>query len=896
MKKLRNKLYSLSTQAASVLNEYELILSEYSKNHEKYVDNHFYPQIKLKDEDKNLLDKAEWKRLEDIYNESNFSNISPEGLIQGSLPDCFLISLLIHMAKDPDEVMSLFVEPLNLSSGCVCVRFEIFELPVYIIIDTLVPCMNGKPMFARTRDKSDSYWHCLIEKAYCKFVGGYRCIKGGSSIDAAYFLKGYYPRKFDTEEVKSISNLIKEQIDDACAMFFGNIDEETNVEGSGLVSDHMYAILGVDEVLVNSQKYIIIHLKNPWCVSDWNGDWSPKSAKWGEFGKSQVNYKEEGHFWMSEDDFRLYFKKISCSCPLKRGFKRISTISHISGNNDFRTPLGYGPYCGCVPQYLVSFSEFTSCRILLEYVSNDESDRKHSAYIDFNNENRVSVASRYGLCCRTMNDTLSRVWEIPSGKGKMTLVLCREEPSPQPCLIYFRIEGKTNMTINELPKPDYDRMCHASFKGEIRPGPDDGRNEYKDNSVRCVRQWFINIPEQKLLHLIVKKNKTSKKASIFVAKTENKQKYVKCIENTVHYTYFLNEESTYEEFDVPIRKPGDYAIGLYREASQDVIRYEVDLYMDCEFNLEAHKEASDCSIKTTATVTGTLIPECDLHSPYGQYSGMLFFTQFRLTFLDTSRLYMTINHNGDSRHKVVIYEADRPFSHVGKDLDVYFEAPKRFDRMYFDPQQKTYMLLVYRSKSSDLSKYDLTLESEGEFVIEKYDPPKFESMFSCKISGMITPNQYDGCTPWKDDMREVEQWSLIVTKSEPVYAIIERKGPVGKLALFLQRYKGNKIVRSWKETEEHYGILRSQADVDIFRFDLEPDLIPYSVLVCRVDASTEPAKFRVTFYSQSNLKIDSLKTKFSTTMKRENFKFIRQSNPSCELPEDSDMDDIDVDY
>ena len=66
-------------------------------------------------------------------------------------------------------------------------------------------------------------------------------------------------------------------------------------------------------VKVRSSKTYLIQLRNPHGQNEWNGDWSDDDDKWNQLYGCTLNKlgyvsnKNDGEFFMSLEDFRIYF-------------------------------------------------------------------------------------------------------------------------------------------------------------------------------------------------------------------------------------------------------------------------------------------------------------------------------------------------------------------------------------------------------------------------------------------------------------------------------------------------------------------------------------------------------------------------------------------------------------
>jgi hypothetical protein len=121
-----------------------------------------------------------WKRPEELVKNPQLfvddENEEGDGaeandIIQGSLGDCFLLSsaAILASAKGQDLIKKLFsCSGKFFAKGLVCIRFFKRGRWMDIVIDALIPCLEGRtPSFVRMKDPTE-FWMIFLEKAYAK--------------------------------------------------------------------------------------------------------------------------------------------------------------------------------------------------------------------------------------------------------------------------------------------------------------------------------------------------------------------------------------------------------------------------------------------------------------------------------------------------------------------------------------------------------------------------------------------------------------------------------------------------------------------------------------------------------------------------------------------------------
>ena len=125
------------------------------------------------------------------------------------------------------------------------------ETPV--LIDDYVPTFDNRPAFAKTKS-GGGLWVILLEKAWCKLLGGYSRAISGFPEWAFDHLTGFasYPVRHESIKVKLDKFWIKRVECDKkgykCTASSDGSGEKVN--SKGIVGGHAYGLLAVYEVNV----------------------------------------------------------------------------------------------------------------------------------------------------------------------------------------------------------------------------------------------------------------------------------------------------------------------------------------------------------------------------------------------------------------------------------------------------------------------------------------------------------------------------------------------------------------------------------------------------------------------------------------------------------------------
>lgn len=328
--------------------EFELL----SLQSEIFQDEHFPPEItSLIDFDDKILcnsDKLkwtsyEWRSLIRTYKDiSLIKDVSCKDVIQGSLGNCYFLSVCAVMAEFPHRLNKIFLIKTINKAGIYAIRFFIDGEIKKIIIDDMIPFDNyaNKPAFTKL-PSSHNIWTIVMEKAWAKFLGNYQRTISGVPNDVFSILTGAPSQHFSTKKFKD-NNEIKikkwKMISDfylkdyliCCSTHSEHFYEKYNdkdinfqlqehikiieeIRGLGLVTNHAYSVLLCHEEKIDGEDVKLIKIRNPWGVLNNNkfnfDSVLMKSTKYKGI-LNQLGQLNEGVFILTYDEFLSYFSDI----------------------------------------------------------------------------------------------------------------------------------------------------------------------------------------------------------------------------------------------------------------------------------------------------------------------------------------------------------------------------------------------------------------------------------------------------------------------------------------------------------------------------------------------------------------------------------------------------------
>ncbi|MFM7853666.1 MAG: C2 family cysteine protease, partial [Flammeovirgaceae bacterium] len=118
-------------------------------------------------------------------------NVSSQDVIQGSLGNCYLLSVCSTIAEFPKRLEKIFlVKELN-AAGIYCVLLFVDGEAKKVIIDDRIPYEKSiKNLPFAKLGKNKNIWPILIEKAWAKYLGNYQNTIQGSPSEIFKILTG----------------------------------------------------------------------------------------------------------------------------------------------------------------------------------------------------------------------------------------------------------------------------------------------------------------------------------------------------------------------------------------------------------------------------------------------------------------------------------------------------------------------------------------------------------------------------------------------------------------------------------------------------------------------------------------------------------------------------------
>lgn len=268
------------------------------------------------------IDFIEWKRPKDAFEKQYYlfkDEICYDDVKQGSIGDCYLMSVLAALSQRPDLIQGAFkTQTVNPDGFYEIFFYEKGEKKIMFIDDHLI-LTKSKYLknFEFAKPNGEELWVMLLEKAYAKYEGGFSNIIGGLMYQELKWITGAH-----TRELKVTDPQCWKEIHSSCRA--GHIIVAASNKGSGdhskksekgISNGHAYSILFASEYNESHGTSIkLLKMRNPWGHTEWKGDYSDNSSLWTPELKEFFNYKEstkeDGVFFIPFDDYVKEFKNV----------------------------------------------------------------------------------------------------------------------------------------------------------------------------------------------------------------------------------------------------------------------------------------------------------------------------------------------------------------------------------------------------------------------------------------------------------------------------------------------------------------------------------------------------------------------------------------------------------
>ena len=390
-------------------------------NEEQKIPDSKYYKVLFKDFKENQII---WKRARDIFKNGEFTlfsdNISPNNILQGSIGNCYFLTVISALTNYPTLIFQLFNNGLNISqNGYYEINLKIDKKIATITLDDYFPynIRKNKPVFCKPY--KNEIWVMLLEKAWAKIRGSYFNMDKGSPFivlktfllsmkfkeDITYHFYSLNNSNYKDNIWNMIINIIKykKNIFMIC-LSKENLNDKKKLNDLkySIVERHFYNIIGVCE----KEGKNILKLRNPWGFNSKNKNNNYNKNEFDFIINENDDYidnikqdkenfisLEEGEFIIDYNYFCYLFEEIqiyeikkfsfNIICHIKKRNNCINIIYLKIKETKFKENIKIQIYLD--EKYISSENEFLNFKLLIIEKEKMKISKKLTQKIYFNN-------------------------------------------------------------------------------------------------------------------------------------------------------------------------------------------------------------------------------------------------------------------------------------------------------------------------------------------------------------------------------------------------------------------------------------------------------------------------------------------------------------------------------
>ena len=275
--------------------------------------------------------KIIWKRAKDIFNNQEYTlfskDISNNSIIQGSIGNCYFLSILSSLTKYPSILYQLFTS-INISlNGYYEIKIKNNHKITTISLDDYFPynTKTNAPLFCKPY--KNEIWAMILEKGWAKIKGGYINIDNGSPYDAldSLLLSSkigediIYKSYFINDDVKyEIWENIVDKFENNKNVMMICLSKD-KISNKKKLNNFFYAIVEkhyytIEDIIKNTDKEKILKLRNPWGFNLKNENYNIKENNFDfiiteiDDDEGNKSKEEENEYLLSGGEFLIDYK------------------------------------------------------------------------------------------------------------------------------------------------------------------------------------------------------------------------------------------------------------------------------------------------------------------------------------------------------------------------------------------------------------------------------------------------------------------------------------------------------------------------------------------------------------------------------------------------------------
>ena len=293
-----------------------------------------------------------WKRAKDIFQDQGYTlfseNISLNSFIQGSIGNCYFLTVMTSLIKYPSLIYQLFNSLYISNNNYYEIKAKIDNKISTISLDDYFPynLRKNKPIFCKPY--KNEIWVMLLEKAWAKIKGSYFNMDNGApihvlntfllSLDTKHDISYKFHSLKNDKEKYNIWNIIIDKIKNKNIFMIclskENLKDKKKLNNFcySIVEKHFYNIIEIYENESGTKK--LLKIRNPWGFNLKNDNYKNNNNRFIfdenddniREKENDINSLEDGEFIIDFNYFWYLFEEVQIYQIKKFNFNLIFNL------------------------------------------------------------------------------------------------------------------------------------------------------------------------------------------------------------------------------------------------------------------------------------------------------------------------------------------------------------------------------------------------------------------------------------------------------------------------------------------------------------------------------------------------------------------------------------------
>ena len=827
----------------TVHNDFCAEIGKHKTDKTKYRDFEFIPKMPINPNDKPILGKCEWERIEKVYEQPTNFDFKNTEIRRGNLKDDALIAVLSVLMNDKEKIMSWFQAPLDVQAGIICVNIPYHGKIAPICIDTKMPRSEGKPILSKPL-RPGFPWSACIEKALAKLLGSFSAVEKLTVKEILYHFFDYSSR---TILSPCVNDRLLEEVSESIKkdhVSFITVEKTKESEEAGLAPGSTYILQSVTR---NKSLYTLLF--NPGGKRKFISTFEERIDKW----------KQDARFPKVKDDYFVF--RASAIQKYTHSLIDAYPSPKSSISNQIAAKVEEGSTF-CQKQYALKSDKFANINFIVEATDSTVHDITilEDGRLKFRNSTRDTI----GFFTIRTDPEKGYVIQISSDK---------------PVEIKMSLGSDSTFTITEEELKQ--NPLQKVGTGILITGKTDGRTPNPPSNVACLPQWCIKLSEPtKLTFRIINKTICDACHYFFLAATEGERLRTK---GTLFYDeHQIEGNKDALEWNVELNDVSkNFVFGCYRQISSLNTSFDFEILGEKPFELNMFPEF-DSTMSSCMFEDKIPNGKNDGRSPKAGFPGVARLHQWLLNVPQDAKIFIEFEHD-EGKHCLAIQEGSQRINHFGFANNEFFESLTSYDTFDFDAKAGKYAFCVIRELGKQPSEFKVKLHSTAEITCKAMSPLNPDKCHVYSRDIRFQEGEGGSFFPFETTAIPEKQYYLVVPEPVNLIGNIETNSSQdeGTYCIYIEENDG-KLIKEINTTHGSEHAICNKDAKEWFSFPVACQAGVGTVLtfVVTKKESTKRSSVAVRFFAHRTLTILKAEEDLTEEAKTGEIEKARSTNPA----------------